>query len=327
MKLKSVIGMAAVAATVAIGWSAAATAQEWPTQPIKLIVPFSAGGGSDPVARLLADGLSERLGQPVLVEFHPGASATIGTNMVAQAPADGYTLLLAPNTSVVNVKYTIPDLPYDVEDVVPVTQITGASIMVVANTAFEPDNFAEMVEYAKANPGAVNLAIQGTGGVSHYAASLIQTRTESEYNFVYYKGAGDMMADMLSGVVDVGFGFPAAFLPGVDSGRLKFISTLSAEPLDSLPDVKTTTEEGFPQIQVSSWLMLFGPKGMPQDVMDKISSASNDFLSTEAARTRLIELGYSVTADSNSEKAAEILARDRKDFQEVWESGAMEVSE
>jgi tripartite-type tricarboxylate transporter receptor subunit TctC len=327
VKFNSVVIFASAVAMVAASFSGSAMAQEWPNKPITLIVPFSAGGGSDPVARLLGEGLSERLGQPVLVEFHAGASATIGTNMVAKAPADGYTLLLAPNTSVVNVKYTIPNLPYDVEDVVPVTQVTGASIMVVANTNFAPNNFTEMVEYAKAHPGEVNLAIQGTGGVSHFAASLIKTRTETDYNFVYYKGAGDMMADMLSGVVDVGFGFPAAFLPGVDSGRLKFIASLSSEPLESLPDVQTTIQQGFPQIQVSSWLMLFGPKGMPQDVMTKISEATNDFLKTDAARTRLLELGYSVTDDSNAEKAAAILAKDRTDFQEVFESGAMDVAE
>lgn len=326
MKFNSVIRLAGAVALVTAGYSTSVMAQAWPSQPIKLIVPFSAGGGSDPVARLLGEGLSQRLGQPVLVEFHPGASATIGTNMVAHAAADGYTLLLAPNTSVVNVKYTIPNLPYEVENVVPVTQVTGASVMVVANTDFAPNNFAELVEYARANPGEVNFAIQGTGGVSHYAASLIQTRTNTEYNFVYYKGAGDMMADMLSGVVNVGFGFPAAFLPGVDSGRLKFLASLSSEPLESLPDVKTTSEQGFPEIQVSSWLMLFAPKGVPQDVVEKITAATNDFLKTDLAQTRLVELGYSVTADSNSEKAMSILDQDRRDFKEVFESGAMDLT-
>lgn len=325
MKFISAFKAAAVAAAMATAVSMPASAQEWPTQPITLIVPFSAGGGSDPVARLLAEGLGERLGQPVLVEFQPGASATIGTNTVVQSKPDGYTLLLTPNTPVVNVKYTIPDLPYDVEDVVPITQVTGASVMVVANANFAPNNFQELVDYAKAHPGEINMAIQGTGGVSHYAASLIQMRTGTEYNFVPYKGAGDMLADMLSGVVDVGFGFPASFLPGVESGKLKFLAALSSEPLNSLPDVKTAKDQGFPAIQVNSWLMLFGPKGTPEDVVKKIADATGDFLKAEGIAQRLEELGYSVPSDSSPAAAAAVLEQDRKDFQEVYESGAMDV--
>lgn len=325
MKFVSMLKLAAAAAVVTAAVSAPASAQEWPTQPIKMIVPFSAGGGSDPVARLLAEGLGERLGQPVLVEFHPGGSATVGTNLLVTSPADGYTIMLSPNTPVVNVKYTIPDLPYKVEDVVPITQVTGASVMVVANANFEPNNFSEMIEYAKANPGEINFAIQGTGGVSHFAASLIHVRTGTEYNFVPYKGAGDMLADLLSGVVDVGFGFPASFLPGVESGKLKFLASLADEPMESLPDVKTTAEQGFPQIQVSSWLMLFGPKGMPEDVVKKIADATGEFLKDEKVRARLVELGYSVPSDSSTENAVAILEKDRKDFQEVFESGAMKM--
>ena len=292
-----------------------------------MIVPFSAGGGSDPVARLLAEGLHERLGQPVLVEFQPGASATIGTNTVAQAEPDGYTILLTSNTPVVNVKYTMPDLPYDMEDLVPLTEVTGSTVMVVANTNFEPNTFVEMIDYAKENPGKINLAIQGVGGLSHFAASLIEYRAGADFNLVPYKGAGDLQADLLSGVVDIGIGFPTAFIPGVEAGKLKFIGSLADERLETLPDVQTTEEQGFPKIKASAWLMLFGPKGLPQDVVDKIVVATNDFLETDEAQSRLEELGYTVPAGSNPEKAAALLERDRQDFKEIFESGAMDMDQ
>lgn len=323
---RSAAAAAAVTAAIA-SFAVPAGAQTWPSQPITMIVPFSAGGGSDPVARLLAEGLGKSLGQPVLVEFRPGGSATVGTNLVAQAKPDGYTIMLSPNTPVVNVKYTIPNLPYDVEDLVPITQVTDASVMMVANTGFAPNTFQEVLDYAKANPGKVNLAIQGTGGVSHFAASMIESRLGIEFNKVPYKGAGDMMSDMLSGVVDIGFGFPTGFLSGVDAGKLKFVVSLASEQAKSLPNVKTTKQEGFEDIRVSAWLMLFAPKGTPDEIMKKVSDATNELLKQADVQEKLEQLGYAVTADSTPEKAAALLAQDRKDFQDVIESGAMKLEE
>lgn len=325
MKFKFLCALAATAAMLTAAQPIAANADEWPSQPITMIVPFSAGGGSDPVARLLAEGLRESLGQPVLVEFRPGGSATVGTNLVAKAKPDGYTIMLSPNTPVVNVKYTIPDLPYDVEDLIPVTQVTDASVMLVANANFKPNSFPEFLEHAKANPNTVNLAVQGTGGVSHFAASLIESRLGVTFNKVPYKGAGDMIADLMSGVVDIGFGFPTGFLAGVESGKLKFIASLADEQAKSLPDVKTTKQEGFPQIRVSAWLMLFAPKGTPDDVMKKIADATAELLKKPDVQEKLEKLGYSVPADNSPEAAAAILAQDRKDFADVVESGAMKL--
>lgn len=318
---------AVAAAFVAAAQAVPAAAQSWPSQPITIIVPFPAGGGSDPMARLIADRLGKSLGQPVLVEFRPGGSATVGTNLVAKAKPDGYTIMLSPNTPVVNVKYTIPNLPYDVEDLVPITQIADASVMLVANTGFAPNTFPELLEYAKANPGRINLAVQGMGGVSHFAASLIQSRLDVEFNMVPYKGAGDMMSDMLSGVVDIGFGFPTSFFSGVDAGKLKFVVSMAGEPAKSLPDVKTTTQEGYEDVRVSAWMMLFAPKGTPDDIMQKLADETNAVLEQPGVSEQLEQLGYSVTPDSSPEKAAAILAQDRKDFAEVIESGAMKLEE
>ena len=317
--------VAAAVATSVTAFALPATAADWPNQPITMIVPFPAGGGSDPVARMVADGLSKKFNQPVLVDFRPGGSATVGTNLVAKAKADGYTIMLSPNTPVVNVKYTIQDLPYDVEDLVAVTQLTDASIMLVANKNFEPNNFAELVEYAKANPGKINLAVQGTGGVSHFAASLIQSELGLDFNMVPYKGAGDMISDMMSGVVDIGFGFPTGFFSGVEAGKLKFVSSLADARSKALPDIATTAEEGFPQIRASAWLMLFAPKGTPAEVLEKLSTSTNEVLADPDITKRLEDLGYAVTAESSPEKAQALLEQDRTDFAKVIESGAMKL--
>ena len=305
--------------------SVPAVSDEWPSQPITMIVPVSAGGGLDPVARLVAEGLSERLGQPVLVDFHPGASATVGTNMVATSKPDGYTILITANSPVVNAKYTIPNLPYDPEDLVPIMQVTSSTVVLIANANFPPNNFAELVDYAKANPGKVNVSISGIGGLSHFSASLVQSRAGVKFNIVPYKGAGDQMTDLLSGVVDVGVGFPASFLPGVASGKLKFVGVLGDKRLDLLPDVPTTVELGYPKIQSGGWYIMFGPKGMPQEVVDKIASATSEVLKTEKAQKRLQELGYVVTADSNPATAAALVTENRETFKDIFESGAMDL--
>jgi len=319
--------LCALAATAAVIASTPANAADWPTQPITLIAPVSAGGSADPVARLLAEGLNERLGQPVLVEFRPGASATIGTNLVAKAKPDGYTLLLSSSSPVVNVAYTLPALPYDVDDVVPVAQIVDSPMMIVANGQFAPNDFAEMIDYAKANPGQVNLAIQGVGGLSHFAASLIEYRTGAKFNMVAYKGAGDLQADLLSGVVNVSIGFPSSFMPGVNAGKLKFLGTFADERVETLPDVQTTEEQGFPEVKAGSWFMLFAPKGLPQEITDKLVEATNDYLKSDKAQERLEQLGFTVPVDGTPETAAALLARDRQDFKEVFESGAMDMEE
>jgi len=319
--------LCAIAAAAAMATAMPVSAADWPAQPITLIAPFSAGGSSDPVARLLGEGLNERLGQPVLVEFRPGGSATIGTNLVAKAKPDGYTLLLSSSSPVVNVAYTLPDLPYDVDDVVPLAQIVDSPMMIVANSQFGPNDFAEMIDYAKENPGKVNLAIQGVGGLSHFAASLIEYRTGAKFNMVAYKGAGDLQADLLSGVVNVSIGFPSSFMPGVNAGKLKFLGTFADERVETLPDVQTTEEQGFPEVKAGSWFMLFAPKGLPQEITDKLVEATNDYLKSDKAQERLEQLGFTVPVDGTPETAAALLARDRQDFKEVFESGAMDMEE
>lgn len=314
---------AAATAIVSVAQPIASNAADWPTKPVTLIVPFPAGGGSDPVARLLAKGMGDRWGQRVVVEFRPGGSATIGTNTVAKAKPDGYTLLLTSNTPVVNVKWTMPDLPYDVDDVVPILKVADASIMLVANANFKANSFREMVDHAKANPGKVNLAIQGVGSFSHYVASLISIRSGTTFNIVSYKGAGDLQADLMSGVADLGVGYPTGFLSGVKAGKLKFLGTLANQRLDSLPNVKTTAEEGFPQVAAASWLIMFTPKGTPQDVVEKIVSTTNAILKEPKVRQDMENLGYATPVDGTPKQAAEALALDRKDFKEVYESGAM----
>lgn len=303
-----------------------ATAQDWPSQPITLVVPFAAGGGADPVARLVSDGLSQRLGQPVVVDFRPGAGGTVGTSLFLNAPADGHTLLLTSPTPVVNAIYTTPDLPYDANDAEPIALIAQSPTVVAASVNVEAANLAELLAYAKENPGDVTAAISGVGTVSHLAVALMQQEAGVEFNVVPYGGSGAQLADLMSGVVDFGVGFPAGFVPGVSSGRLKILGTLGPDRLEIMPDVPSTGEMGYDAMTVRGWFMVFAHKDVPDEVSTEVLGALNDLLSEPEAAARLADLGYEVVADSTQESAREWLEDERTQFKSVFESGEMNMS-
>jgi tripartite-type tricarboxylate transporter receptor subunit TctC len=323
--MKYSIKFAAIAAAFSLA-SGVASAQSWPSQPITLIVPFAAGGGADPVARLVADGLSERLGQSVLVDFRPGAGGTVGTSMFLNAESDGHTLLLTSPTPVVNAIYTTPELPYDADDARPIALIAESPTVVAANVNVKASTLADLFSYAKENPGDVSAAISGAGTVSHLAVALMEHEAGVEFNVVPYGGSGAQLADLMSGVVDFGVGFPAGFMPGVASGRLKILGTLGPDRLDILPDVVSTREIGYDNMNVRGWFMVFAHKDVPEEVLSKVRAALNDLLAQPDAGKRLADLGYNVVADSTAESARQWLDSERTQFKTVFESGRMDMS-
>jgi len=310
-------------ATTAVFFAGQSVAQDWPSGPIRLLVPWAAGGGTEPVARLLAEGLSERLGQPLVIDFQPGAGGTIGTNAFMGTAPDGQTLMITSQAPVVNALFTTPDLAYDPRELVAITQVTDSPTVVVANAALPVEDLRELIEYATANPGEINAAISGIGTVTHFAVSMLHHHTDAEFNIVPYSGAGAQLNDLMSGAVDIGFGFPAGFMGGVEGGLLKFLGTLGAERMDVVPDIPTSVELGYPDILVGGWFMVFGPPGLPDEIANRVAAATNDFLTTDAARERLEALGYIVIDDSTPEIAQAQIERDREAFRAVWESGAM----
>lgn len=306
--------------------STGAMAQEWPQEPITLLVPWAAGGGTDPVARLLAEGLTEELGQPVVVDFQPGAGGTVGTAAFLNKPADGYTLMLTSQTPVVNAMFTTPDLPYDPRDLVPIVTMTNSPTVITASAGTPYNDIKEMIDYALANPGEVNAAISGAGSVTHLAMSLIQFQSGAKLNIVPYSGSGAQLADLMSGVVDIGAGFPAGFLSGVSSGKLKILGTMGRERLSIVPEVPTTAELGHPDLVVGGWFMVFGQKDLSPDILAQVNAATNTILKDPAVIESLEKLGYEVVQDSTLESSAGLVEEDRKVFEAVFKSGAMDMT-
>jgi tripartite-type tricarboxylate transporter receptor subunit TctC len=268
-----------------------AVAQDWPNRPVTIVVPFAAGGGSDPVARRMFEAVGKKIGQNFIIDFRPGASATIGTRAVATAAPDGYTLLFTSAPPVVEARFLKDGIPYDPDkDLVPVVLALRTPMVLAANANFAPNTFQELVDYGKASPGKINAATAGL--TAREAFALVSLKAGPQFNIVPYGGTGAMLPDLMGGAVDVGAGFAAGFLPGVSSGKLKFIVAMGDERITSVPDLPTTVELGFPEIKVGGWFILFAPAGTPTEVIDRLNTELNAYLASETGKKEMLELGY-----------------------------------
>lgn len=316
--------LAAGALVCAFG-NAAFAQGAWPTRPITMIVPYLAGGGADPIARLLADGMSKRLGQPVVVDFKAGAAGTIGAQAVVNAPADGYTILFTPPAPIINAKLLMPSLSYDPDrDLVPIMEISFSPMVIMANGEFGPKTLKELIDYAKANPGKVMAGVPALGGTGHLATAMIETATGVKLTMVPYRGTGGLLPDMLGGRLNISQDLPAAYVPHLKSGKVRVIAVLGTTRIPSLPDVPTSVESGFPKLQIGAWYGLFGPKGLPRDILVKINSAANETLKDPAAKTKVEELGYE-TVGGTPEKLADDIKRDLVTLGEVVRLGNVKM--
>lgn len=309
---------------VSTSFTIAAQAQ-WPARRINVIVPFAAGGGADPVARLIADDMSKRLGQPVTVDFRPGANGTIGANAVARARPDGYTLLLTSPAPITNAKHQIPDLAYDPQrDLIPIIHIADSPMSLIGNANFQARDFKEFVAYARQNPDKATVAVPGVGGLGHQAAALLAYKTGIKVTYVPYNGTGSIMADLLGGQVNTSTGFPAAFLGSINERRLRGLVLLSDKRMEELPDMPSIAESGFPDAQISAWYAMFAPKGTPHDIVARVAKSVGEYLSTDVARERFRALGYRVTG-FDAKRTTEIIARDTSAFIELYDAGLMNM--
>jgi tripartite-type tricarboxylate transporter receptor subunit TctC len=264
-----------VCATALSATSLQVSAQaDYPNKPIKLIVAFAAGGATDIVGRLMAHGIEKELGQPIIVENKPGGGSNIGSEIVARAKPDGYTLLLgtianATNMSIYN------NMRYDTEkDFVPITHFMSSPSILVVNAALPIYNVKELIAYAKANPGKLSYASSGAGGSPHLAGEMLRLRTGIDILHVPYKGASPAITDIMAGNVSMGFMTAAGVLPSIEGGRIRAIGVAGLKRLPQLPNVPTMEEEGVPDFEVSSWNGLFAPAGTPPAIIDKLSKAA-----------------------------------------------------
>ena len=291
-----------------------AFAQAWPSKPIKLVVPFSAGGSTDVVARIISERLSPRLGQPVIVDNRVGAGGSVGSDLVAKSPADGYTLLVGSNGTLAIAPHLYSKLPYNpLRDLTPVILVGTADIMVVVNPARVPArSVTELIAYAKANPGRVTFASGGNGSISHLLGEYFKSMAKVDMVHVPYKGDAQMVTDVIGGQVDIAFGTAVAFLSHLKSGKLVGLAVTNPKRSTSLPELPTVSEAGVPGYEAVQWFGIAAPQGTPGPVIQKLNTEIRGILSQPDVKSRFAELGLDVVGNSAEEFGLFIRAEDRK---------------
>jgi tripartite-type tricarboxylate transporter receptor subunit TctC len=272
-----------LAAALALG----ANAQQFPNKPIKIIVPYTAGGTTDMLARTLGQKMSEKWGQPVVVENKPGANGIIGIDMVAKAPADGYTLGLAsPGTHAINqtLYTTLPHHP--IKDFTPVSFVVRAPMVMVVNAEQPIRNVRELIAAAKKDPGKLSIASGGSGSSQHLAAELFKHMAGVDLTHVPYKGGGAAYTDLLGGRVQVMIDALQQSMPHIKSGKLRPIAVASAQRLPQLPDVPTIAESGVPGYESGAWYGLVAPANTPKAVVDQIAAEVDRILKLPDVKER-----------------------------------------
>ena len=277
--------ISAVAAAAAVSVSGMAVAQD--TRPLRIIVPFPAGGSTDMVPRNLQDVLGKLLGQPVIVENKAGAGGSIGATQVARAKADGYTLLTAFDTHAVNP--LLYKLTYDSDkDLKPIVLIATSPLVLVVHPSVPANSMRELVDLAKAKPGTLHYASTGAGSSNHLTTELFKATSGTEFNHVPYKGGAPAITDVLGGQVHVMFVSVTSVLSHIRSGKMRALAVTSPERIPALPDVPTVNDT-YPGFEAHSWLGLLAPAGVPADVVNKLNGSVNEALKTATFRKFLDE--------------------------------------
>ncbi len=273
----------------ALAWPVAA--QEYPTKPISLIVPFAAGGPTDTVARLIAQSMSTTLKQTVIVENAGGAGGTIGATKAARSPADGYTLFLH-HIGQSTAPSLYRKLPYDaVKDFEPIGLVTDVPMTIISKKDFAPNDMKELVAYVKANKDKVTYANAGVGSASHLCGMLLMTAMQTDVTTVPYKGTGPAMNDILGGQVDFMCDQTTNTTGQIKAGKVKVFAVTTPKRVPSLPDVPTAQEAGLPGFDLAVWHGLYAPKGTPKAVVDKVAAALQTALKDPTIKARFAELG------------------------------------
>ena len=282
--------------------STASSAQSYPSKPIHIIVPYPAGGTSDILARTIGQRLSESFGQPVIVENKPGANGNVGADLVAKAPADGYTLLLADIGALVISPSVYPTLPFDpVKDFAPVTMVAYSPHILVVHPSVQAASVKELVGLAKSKPGKLNFAISGVGGAPHLAGVDFAMRTGIDWTYIPYKGGAQAIADVAGGQADVTLNGMLATYPLVQGGKLKLLAVSSAKRMSTIPDVPTIAESGVPDFESGSWQGVVAPVGTPREVVARLNAEILRIVNAPEMRDRLGKQGADVRTNTPEE--------------------------
>lgn len=315
--------MAALCAAALLGWGALASAQNYPTKSVRFVIPFAPGGSTDTLARAMGGKLSELLGQQVVIDNRPGANGDIGTSIVARAVPDGYTIVLGYIANFGIGPSLYDKMPYDpVKDFAPVTQVAGASNILVIHPSVPAKNFKEFIAYAKANPKKVTFASASVASVGHLTGELLNDLAGIDMVHVPYKGSGQAISDLVGGHIKVMISGMASTLPHVRSGKLRGIATTGAKRTPATPDLPTIAESGFPGFEATSWFGVLAPAGTPKPVIARLNKDIIRALQDPAVAKRLADVGFEITTGTPEQFAAYIKSEIKKWAKVVKASGA-----
>ena len=295
---------------------------QYPTKPVRMLVGFTPGGGVDITARLVAAKLTERWGKAVVVENRPGAAGNIATEAVAKSTPDGYTLLMAFSSHASNAAL-YPSLPFDItRDFASITLVTTAPVLVVASLSAPAKNLGELIDYARAHPGAIRFASSGVGTPVHLGGELMMQLTGIRMTHVPYKGIAPAMTAMLSGETEITYAAVVSAMQHLKSGKLRPLALASGSRYPSLPEVPTTAEAGLPGFEIDYWYALLGPAGIPSAIVGQIQRDVSAMVNAPEMKESLLAQG-SIAVGGTPEKLDALIRRDYTLWAKVVKTGAV----
>lgn len=297
--LRRTLWQLAAATLTMLGAVTTACAQGYPSKAVRFVITYPTGGGSDYTARPIAQRLTERWGQPVVLEARPGGSAMIGTDFVVKSPADGYTLLLSASSEVSMNMALFKKMHYDpVRDLQPITLVGTTAPVLLAHPSLPAKNVKELVAIARAKPGALSYASIGNGTPQHFAGELMKTTFNIDMVHVPYKGAAPALIDLLGGHVPIGLTAPTTAIPHIKSGRLRVLAVTAAQRSGALPDVPTIAEAGAPGFDIVQWYAIWVAAKTPKDIADKIYADVTSIIHSPDYKQRQLEAGTDITGST-----------------------------
>lgn len=298
-------GLAALGGSSLLGSAMAQPAKAaWPNKPIRLIVPFNAGGATDIIARTIGEALARRIGQPVVVDNKGGAAGILGTDAVAKAPADGYTLMVSLSTSMLINQFLYTKLPYNPQkDLLMLSQIAAAPVTLVVHPSVPANNMKELLAYVKARKGKLSYGSWGTGSYAHLAGSYMSKTTDADMAHVAYKGEAPMIQDLIGGQLQICFSSALNTKPFIDAGRLKVIGVTGKQRMDILPKVPTIFEQGVQDdaYSIFGWVAMGAPAGMPKDIVDPLYGHLREIIKDPKVLDRIGGAGFMPMMNSPQE--------------------------
>lgn len=321
-------GQLCAAAALAVGFgltqgsAALAQAEDYPSKPVRIIVPVAPGGPMDMIARLMGEKLSEEWGQPFLIENRPGGGQVIGTNEVVTSLADGYTLALMSHVWTMN-PWLFDDLPYEQDALTPVTRLTITPLIMAVNPALPFEDVQDVIDYAEENPGELTFGSSGPSSSLRFAGELLKFRAGIDMLHIPYKGNGPMTVALAAGEIDVGFVNPVS-KPFIDDGQIRALAITSIDRAESMPDLPTIAESGIEGYEAGSWFGLMAPAGTPPEIIDKLNAGLNEALGTSDVLEKLAAVEARASGTTVSEMEALITA-EREKWRELIETTGVTV--